>query len=176
MRRRGFVYVSIPVTLYRDPRIMRIPVKARCAAVGVFLAALCYSREAELDGFCPQCAIHMIGGEKMLEQLITVGLATRDERDGYHGIYLPDYVLWNETKAQRAARKRRQRERKPSPMLRAEVIERDGLICGICRGAVDPEDLHIDHLTPVSKGGLTVLYNLQVAHSRCNIAKGNRLQ
>ena len=60
-------------------------------------------------------------------------------------------------------------------MLRAKVIERDGYICGLCGGSVGPDDLHIDHIFPRSKGGRDVLSNLQVAHSLCNMRKGARV-
>ncbi len=60
------------------------------------------------------------------------------------------------------------------PALREAVITRDGLVCRLCDEAVAPGDVHIDHIIPVSKGGPTRLGNLQVAHSTCNIRKGNR--
>ena len=56
---------------------------------------------------------------------------------------------------------------------RAEIIERDEMCCGICGGRVaDPADIEIDHILPISRGGLTVASNLQVAHGSCNRAKG----
>lgn len=55
------------------------------------------------------------------------------------------------------------------------VIERDGLICQLCGGAVERSDVHIDHIYPYSLGGATALNNLQVAHSLCNIRKGARV-
>lgn len=61
-----------------------------------------------------------------------------------------------------------------SPALRARVIDRDGLVCGICQGAVDPDDVHLDHVQPFSKGGPTTFANLRVTHSLCNIRRGNR--
>lgn len=59
--------------------------------------------------------------------------------------------------------------------LRIAVIERDGYLCRLCGGEVEPSDVHIDHILPFSAGGPTVLDNLQVAHSRCNIRKGARV-
>jgi len=59
-----------------------------------------------------------------------------------------------------------------SKSLRAAVIERDGYICQLCSGPVDPGDIHLDHIKPWSKGGRTIMSNLQVAHSSCNIRKG----
>ena len=54
------------------------------------------------------------------------------------------------------------------------VIERDGLMCQICGVDVDADDVHIDHIHPVSLGGRNQLDNLQVAHSFCNLSKGAR--
>lgn len=68
-------------------------------------------------------------------------------------------------------------ERRPIPKkMRAAVIERDGYVCGLCGGDVEQDDVHIDHIVPVSLGGQNELSNLQVAHSLCNIRKGNRVQ
>jgi hypothetical protein len=55
--------------------------------------------------------------------------------------------------------------------LRAEVLKRDGGRCLKCGARVD---LHIDHILPVSLGGLTVLDNLQTLCSAENLGKGNR--
>lgn len=61
-----------------------------------------------------------------------------------------------------------------SPGLRASVIARDGLVCGICTGPVEPDDVHLDHIKPFSKGGPTTAGNLRVTHSRCNMSRGAR--
>ena len=61
------------------------------------------------------------------------------------------------------------------PATRAAVIERDGYVCKLCGEDVEPDDVHIDHIHPVSKGGSDKLDNLQVAHSLCNIKKGARV-
>lgn len=61
------------------------------------------------------------------------------------------------------------------PSLRQMVIDRDGYVCGLCGGEVDPADVHIDHILPVKHGGRDVLGNLQVAHSWCNLSKGARI-
>ena len=63
------------------------------------------------------------------------------------------------------------RERIPQS-LRFAVITRDGFVCQLCGGEVEPTDVHIDHIHPYSKGGPTSLDNLQVAHSTCNMRKG----
>ena len=58
--------------------------------------------------------------------------------------------------------------------VRRTVIARDGFRCHLCAGDVDPSDVHLDHLLPVSRGGGNEPENLRVAHSRCNIRRGNR--
>ena len=59
--------------------------------------------------------------------------------------------------------------------LRQKIIERDGYRCGLCGGDVEPDDVHIDHIHPYSLGGTDHPDNLQVAHSSCNMEKGNRI-
>ena len=63
-------------------------------------------------------------------------------------------------------------QRYVSASMRQKVIQRDGYICGICGGEVAPEDIHIDHVEPVIKGGDSHFLNLRVTHSRCNLRKG----
>ena len=67
--------------------------------------------------------------------------------------------------------------RAPLPdWLRAAVLERDGMVCGICSEPIeDRADLHIDHIHPVARGGRSELDNLQPAHALCNIRKGARV-
>ena len=66
-------------------------------------------------------------------------------------------------------------KRDPSDRLKVQVLMRDGNRCKIC-GVICSEGLHnihFDHIIPWSKGGETVLENLQVLCSACNEAKGN---
>jgi 5-methylcytosine-specific restriction endonuclease McrA len=55
---------------------------------------------------------------------------------------------------------------------RFKVYERDEGICGICKSYVDKERFTIDHIFPLSKGGLHTYSNVQIAHSLCNSRKG----
>lgn len=60
--------------------------------------------------------------------------------------------------------------------LRFKVLQRDNFKCCIC-GASPAKDpsvvLHIDHKKPWSKGGETVLDNLQTLCEKCNLGKSN---
>lgn len=60
--------------------------------------------------------------------------------------------------------------------LRFKVMSRDNFKCCLCGAspAKDPSvELHIDHIIPWSKGGETVIDNLQTLCSKCNIGKSD---
>ena len=68
----------------------------------------------------------------------------------------------------------RKRERaKVTPKLRYQVLKRDGFRCVQCGvSAADGAKLHVDHIVPVSRGGKTVMSNLQTLCETCNLGKG----
>ena len=60
--------------------------------------------------------------------------------------------------------------------LRFKVLARDKFKCCACGAspAKDPSvELHVDHIIPWSKGGETVLENLQTLCSKCNLGKSD---
>lgn len=60
--------------------------------------------------------------------------------------------------------------------LRYEILERDGYKCVLCgRTVKDGAILHIDHITPISKGGKTIPENLRTLCSDCNLGKSDKL-
>ena len=71
---------------------------------------------------------------------------------------------------------RRTSSRQPSLRLRFKVMRRDHFSCRSC-GASPGKDasveLHVDHVISWSKGGETILENLQTLCSRCNLGKAN---
>lgn len=63
-----------------------------------------------------------------------------------------------------------------------EIFQRDEWTCHICRMPVDPQlsrldemGATIDHLVPLSRGGLDEFSNVALAHWSCNRSKGARL-
>lgn len=67
------------------------------------------------------------------------------------------------------------RKRQPiAQELRREVMERDWYVCRYCRRIGD-YNIHIDHVIPVSRGGLDTIDNLVTACEACNLAKGDKL-
>ncbi len=66
--------------------------------------------------------------------------------------------------------------RDPSLRVRFLVMNRDNFKCRHCgrSPATDPSIvLHIDHVTPWSKGGRTTIENLQTLCQHCNLGKSN---
>jgi 5-methylcytosine-specific restriction endonuclease McrA len=63
--------------------------------------------------------------------------------------------------------------------LRYKVLTRDKFKCVLCGSspATNPTCcLHVDHITPWSKGGKTVLQNLRSLCDRCNLGKGDQIE
>lgn len=66
--------------------------------------------------------------------------------------------------------------RDPSLRLRYKILKRDNFSCVNCGAspAKNPSvELHIDHIIPWSKGGLTEIGNLQTLCQKCNLGKSN---
>ena len=60
--------------------------------------------------------------------------------------------------------------------LRFKVMQRDNFKCCACGNApaIDPSTiLHIDHIIPWSKGGETIMENLQTLCQNCNLGKND---
>jgi 5-methylcytosine-specific restriction endonuclease McrA/biotin operon repressor len=53
------------------------------------------------------------------------------------------------------------------------VLERADGVCGICGQDVDPLRFHVDHVVPLSRGGVHAYSNVQPAHPSCNVRKHN---
>jgi HNH endonuclease/Homing endonuclease associated repeat len=90
--------------------------------------------------------------------------------DGSRGARLPQRLRPRPTKP------RPRSLREINWRLRATVLIRDNCLCRMC-GASPAKDpavtLHVDHIVPWSKGGQTVLGNLQTLCAACNIGKGD---
>ena len=68
-----------------------------------------------------------------------------------------------------------------SKVIPSEIFKRDNFICMLCNKPLDMKTTRydplypsIDHIIPLSKGGLHCPENVQAAHYRCNCLKGNR--
>jgi 5-methylcytosine-specific restriction endonuclease McrA len=71
----------------------------------------------------------------------------------------------------RKARMLKQTEPTSPRWRRAEIIERDKSICFWCKTLVAEDDLHIDHIVPIAKGGSDSANNVAVTHKLCNLTR-----
>lgn len=71
----------------------------------------------------------------------------------------------------------RDRRRNFSTKLKHDLFERQNGLCGLCEQTIDQHRLeernyvHIDHIIPHSKGGVTGVSNAQLTHRECNLHK-----
>lgn len=64
---------------------------------------------------------------------------------------------------------------KLTPQLRYSVLKRDNFRCRACgSGPENGATLHMDHIHPISRGGVTTFENLQALCTMCNSGKGAR--
>lgn len=62
--------------------------------------------------------------------------------------------------------------------LRQSILKRDGYMCKICTVSTKDQShllLEVDHVVPISKGGITLESNLQTLCWKCNRAKSNKI-
>lgn len=94
------------------------------------------------------------------------------------------YEPWNDRRRANHHKRRALKMELPADNIRPlEVYERDEWICGLCDKPVDrdskwpaPLSPSLDHVTPLSLGGHHVYENVQLAHLRCNVSKGARVE
>ncbi len=67
------------------------------------------------------------------------------------------------------------RSAKYRKQLVVEWFEKGGIDCGIClRPIENVNQLTVDHIIPLSKGGSNYIFNLQPLCKSCNSSKNNR--
>ena len=55
----------------------------------------------------------------------------------------------------------------------AAILAEFGFVCHICSGVIESrDDLHMDHVIPLSKGGTHSAENIRPSHAFCNMSKG----
>lgn len=87
--------------------------------------------------------------------------------------YNYDPLKRKELYARRRARLRRARQ--IERIDRVAIIERDNSTCYLCGRVLKPPEIELDHVIPISRGGLHIATNLKVACRTCNARKYNKL-
>lgn len=87
-----------------------------------------------------------------------------------------------ERKTRRRARRRyaQRRAQKAGAAIgdrvdRDEIIRRDRATCYLCGKVCELDEIHLDHVVPLSKGGAHTPENVRVACAACNLEKGDAL-
>ena len=75
--------------------------------------------------------------------------------------------------------KKRSKNRSPRKNIKSKdrlyVLQRDKSTCQMCGSKAPDVTIHIDHILPVSKGGLNNIDNLQCLCAECNQSKSNKI-
>ena len=67
------------------------------------------------------------------------------------------------------------KETRTTQFIRRQLINKNGATCALCGKPIETvKDCTIDHIVPISKGGLTTIENCQLAHRNCNQRKDNK--
>lgn len=70
----------------------------------------------------------------------------------------------------------RRRQANGESVSYAAILAEWGMVCHICTGEIESvEDLHMDHVIPLAKGGLHVADNIRPSHALCNLRKGAKI-
>jgi HNH endonuclease len=135
------------------------------------------------------CARHCTAARRLRQPACEVDGC--DQRQDSRGLCGPHYnLVWRtenparyRENAAKGAQIRRARKRgaRVEPFRATGIYERDGWKCGICGERVSkrlvhphPRSASIDHIVPLSQGGEHSPANVQMAHLRCNLRKGDR--
>jgi 5-methylcytosine-specific restriction endonuclease McrA len=154
---------SVWLHLGKQPRAKDInqpPSKYRAAAYQTFFG----SWMSALEKF-----VSVANGSESEEDVVVV---SPNEQQLIPSTKIPAHSL--EDNKNYASPKRTNRD--PNLRLRWQVYKRDNFRCVSCgrSPAKDPSvELHVDHIKPWSKGGETVLENLQTLCATCNLGKSN---
>lgn len=80
---------------------------------------------------------------------------------------------WSEKSGRRRARIL---ETTREPVDYSAILAEYGMVCHICAVEIPGvQDLHFDHVIPLSKGGAHAMDNIRPSHARCNLSKGAKL-
>jgi 5-methylcytosine-specific restriction endonuclease McrA len=132
--------------------------------------AACEKPVRSLGDRCLECQRRKRGSIPRAAYLASVTNPSRKKSHTPRDVYLASVVLADQStkKRRRQARKRRQFVEN---VRRREVYERDDGRCWLCRKRVSFEAMTVDHVVPLSKGGVHGMSNVRCACRLCNSTK-----
>lgn len=81
----------------------------------------------------------------------------------------------NQLRAANSRRRARKRTTQIEPVTPLQIIERDGCACYLCGRELTFDEVTLDHVTPLARGGTHTADNLRVACMTCNKRKHTKL-
>jgi 5-methylcytosine-specific restriction endonuclease McrA len=73
-------------------------------------------------------------------------------------------------------RENQRRRRGEQPVSYSAILEEHGMVCHLCGGGIPSlDDLHMDHVIPLAKGGAHHADNIRPAHALCNMRKSDKI-
>ena len=142
--------IRLPYDLLNDLRFRKLPDASKAHLICLLLLS------ARMDNVLPNNPLKL---EQLIGATDSVDLSAFSDFVAFAEVEDPRYE-------DRAARRR------IPDAIRAAVLLRDGARCRRCRAAVN---LEVDHILPLSKGGMTEESNLQTLCRRCNRRKWKKL-
>lgn len=133
---------------------------------------------------------HKREAEKVAERKRHYYKENREQILEYHHNWLVENANTDEYKAKRAFHNKRWKQNNPvqvrlnhhkrraqttNKVVKEEITNWLSKICGICSEYIETS-FHIDHILPLSRGGLHEASNLQLAHPVCNLKKNKKTQ
>ena len=86
---------------------------------------------------------------------------------------------WRKRNPERWALRNRENQRRrrgEKPVSYTAIIAEHGMVCHLCGGDIAGlEDLHMDHVIPLARGGKHSAENIRPAHAVCNMRKGIKI-
>jgi 5-methylcytosine-specific restriction endonuclease McrA len=179
---KGYDLFLVYTKLGTDRKLRRLTAAEKwCAVFGVWATAaespvrgyllIAGEEPAAEEDYATQAGVTLAIARSTVKKMRDLGLLEFDEEMGVEHVH-----DWHEHEPELRPSRGRPWEHQISPELRDAVIERDRGLCGICQRPTERDDeIHIDHIQPLSHGGATDLPNLQLSHAICNLRKGNRV-
>ncbi len=123
---------------------------------------------------------YMENRERHLENSARNYQENREARLAYNKEYIQTHKGKLVKRRADAKRHWRIKNQKGTPYTREEIIKRDSVvingvltpICQICHQPIlNSEEIEIDHIVPLSEGGLDCKDNVRTTHKRCNVKR-----
>lgn len=177
---RSALHRGFPLVPYWAYHRMEVSLCDRFSFLGkdaCFSVVWTYTSPAGRNHYQNQVSISLDHARRVIADVTqpVVGPAARHSGDGGNGLSRRSYDSDSSVNKYGVSKAFVRRERnKVTPKIRYQVMQRDSFRCVLCgRAAEDTSELRVDHIKPVSRGGLSTMDNLRTLCFACNAGKGD---